>query len=322
MNLEKTKQKIKGPVFSIITPFTEGGRDVDFEALIRYVKFLYSKGAKAFYVMGYCSRFSVLSDIEIMRVNETVVRTVKEFGDPECVSIIADPLHCSTETSIQFAQHGELIGADIISLLFREKVYFEGQVYEHFKDISDNCNIGMLIHEMSLNNGIPGKPPLINWSLDSLDKVASLKNVIALKEDAKEDDYTRKVSDLVSDRLAIIISGHGMRQWSRFSDSISAWLCGIGGVNPRIELDFYDAWESGDEDKCEKIITSAELPFNEIKDTFGWHLGIKSAMDIMGIMSRQERSPLRELPQADFNKLKQMWESVAAKTPYLSQDAY
>jgi 4-hydroxy-tetrahydrodipicolinate synthase len=317
MNLELVKKKIKGPAFAIITPFTEGGKHVDYRAVEEYVRFLYYGGAKVFYVMGYNSRFSILSDSEIMQLNEVVTRTVKSFNDPDCVTIVADPLHCSTQTSIEFAHHAEMIGADAISLIFREKVYFEDQVYNHYKEVSDNCNVGILIHELPLNNGIPGQPSRIDWSLELLDRIANLDKVIAIKEDAKKDEYTDKVSRMLCNRLAIITSGHGMKQWMKFTPHVHGWLSGSGAFNPAIEVDFYKAWECQDLEKCNEIIETVELPFNTIKDRFGWHLGIKSAMEVMGVMSRQERMPLQQLPDNDFKQLTEMMNEISRGSPYL-----
>jgi 4-hydroxy-tetrahydrodipicolinate synthase len=313
------RKKIKGPAFAIITPFTEGGKDVDWEAVKNYVKFLYDGGAKVFYVMAYNSRFSLLSDDEIMTLNELVVKTVKSFNDDECITIVADPLHCSTETTIQFAKHAELIGADVISLIFRERVYFDDQVYNHFKEVADNCNVGILIHEMPLTNGIPGQSKTIDWSLDLLDKIANLENVIAIKEDAKKDEYTRQVSDLLCDRLAVITSGYGMKQWMKFAPNAHAWLSGSGGFNPAIEVDWHTAWKNGDLEKCNQIINNVEIPFGEIAKTFGWHLGIKTAMDIMGVMNRVERMPLQQLPDQSFKQLKNMMYDIADKSDYLKK---
>jgi dihydrodipicolinate synthase/N-acetylneuraminate lyase len=44
-----------------------------------------------------------------------------------------------------------------------------------------------------------------------IDKLADIPNVIAMKEDAKDDDYTRKVVDTIGDRVAVITSGRGLQ---------------------------------------------------------------------------------------------------------------
>ena len=122
-----------GPVFSIVTPFKED-KSIDYDSLGKYINNAYDSGAKNFYVMGYNSRFSELSWDEIKQLNKFVTEEVKSYDDENFV-IVADPLHCSTDISLEFAQHGEQIGADMISLIFREKFYSNQQVIEHFKYI-------------------------------------------------------------------------------------------------------------------------------------------------------------------------------------------
>ena len=240
--IKNIKEKLIGPAFAIITPFNQSDNKIDYKCLTRYMDHLYKGGAKIFYVMAYNSRFSVLTDQEIFELNDFVIKKVLSYNDEKTVSIAADPLHCSTQTTIKAAKLAEQSGGDCISLIFREKVYFEDQVYNHFLEVAKNSNIGILIHEMPLNNGIPGEPSLINWPLNLLDKICNIENVIALKEDAKEKKYTKEVCDLLSDRVSIITSGTGMRQWIENAPACSAYLSGIGGIVPEVEIDFYNAF--------------------------------------------------------------------------------
>ena len=129
-SLEKLKEKIKGPVFSIITPFKEN-QSIDFESLGEYLNQIYNSGGRIFFVMAYNSRFSELSWEEIKQLNEFVTKFVKKI-DTSNIVIVADPLHCSTDVSIDFCNHAEQIGADLISLIFREKFYSEEQVFQHY----------------------------------------------------------------------------------------------------------------------------------------------------------------------------------------------
>ena len=159
---------------------------------------------------------------------------------------------------------------------------------------------------------------LFDWPLSLLDKIADLPNVIAIKEDAEKDEYTSEVTNLLCDRLAIITSGNGMKQWLKFSDSAQAWLSGVGGFNPVVEIDFYEAWKNNDLRFCHSIINDVEIPFDKIKDRYGWHLGIKSAMHIAGVMNRQERMPLQELPKKDFKQLERMMIDMSSQSSYFN----
>ena len=307
-HFQKIQNKIKGPVFSILTPFNPKNDEIDFEVLENYIQKIFDAGGRVFYVMAYNSRYSQLTFDEIKILNSFVCRKVKELSSDNVV-IVADPPHCATKHSVEFAQHAEKCGADIISLIVRERFYFEDQIYQHFKIINDTCGIGILIHEMPFLNGLGG--PVVNWTLSLLDRVADLNNVIAIKEDAKDDQYSQDVIELLKDRLSIIISGGGKTQWLRFADQgCQAWLNGIGVFEPRLAMTFWNSWRNGNQETMDKILNDIEAPFfkHGVKK-YGWHLTIKVALEHFGIMSKHDRMPLMPLPISESNNLKQLFDS-------------
>ncbi len=302
------KQKIKGPAFSILTPFLPD-EEIDFASLEKNIEQIHRAGGKIFFVMGYNSRFSELSWEEIKTLNAFVAKKVKSL-DKNHVVIVADPLHCSTKVSIEFARHAESIGADIISLICREKFYSEEQIHKHFKMVSDASNIGILIHEMPFLNGYGGPP--VNYSISLLDRIADIPNVIAIKEDAKNDDLSRDIVAAIKDRVGIIISGGGKRQWLQFADQgCQAWLNGIGVFEPRLAVKFWEYHQKGDLKKRDEIVNEIEVPFFEkgLKK-FGWHLVIKAAMQHRGLLNRKERMPLMELNEAQYKEVQKLMDSM------------
>ena len=174
---------------------------------------------------------------------------------------------------------------------------------------------------MPLNNGIPGEPSLINWPLNLLDKICNIENVIALKEDAKEKKYTKEVCDLLSDRVSIITSGTGMRQWIENAPACSAYLSGIGGIVPEVEIDFYNAFVKNDMQTCDNIINNIEIPFDQIKK-FGWHIGFKSALEVAGLMSKYERMPLQAVSDDDHLEVKKILLKIASQNPKYFKDEF
>jgi dihydrodipicolinate synthase/N-acetylneuraminate lyase len=303
------QNKIRGPVFSVLTPFDPITEDIDYESLEKYIQNIYDAGGNVFYVMAYNSRYSQLTFEEIKELNAFVARKVKELSSQNIV-IVADPPHCSTKVSIEFAQHAERIGADMISLIVRERFYFEDQIFKHFEMINNHCNIGILIHEMPFLNGLGGPP--VNWPLTLLDRVANLGNVIAIKEDAKDDNYSKDAISLLKDRLSIIISGGGKSQWLRFTDlGCQAWLNGIGVFEPKIATTFWNSWNNNQKIICDRIVKEIEEPFFEhgVKK-YGWHLAIKVALEHFNVMSRHDRMPLMPLNEVDSNLFKQKLENL------------
>lgn len=304
-HLEHLRARIKGPVFSVITPFREDDDEIDYKALERYLVYVYESGGRIFYVMGYNSRFSELSWEEIKVLNTFVTRTVRGFGDDSIV-IVADPLHCPTVVSKDFCRHAEAIGADMISLIFREKYYSNMQVAKHYKMCADSCGIGILIHEMPFISGKGG--PTINWPVELLDQLADVPNIIAIKEDAKNDDYSHEVISTIKDRLSIVISGGGKRQWLRFADQgCHSWLNGIGVFEPKLAVRFWQSYQCGERRTCQTIIDEIEVPFfKHGVAVYGWHLTIKAALESRGLMSRYERMPMMALGEKEFFDVKRL----------------
>ena len=291
---EYIKEKIRGPVYSIITPFKNNGKDIDYNSLENYIQYMYDNGAKIFYAMAFNTRYLLMSEEEILKVNECVIKKVKGFNDNDTIIIVGDPLDCSTDTSIKFARHAMEHGADIISLIYRAYLFYDDHVYNHYKTIADSVDIPILIHEMPFMKGIPDLQDG-NWSIDLLDKLADIPNVIAMKEDTKDDEYTKNVVNKICDRVSIIVSGNGLQSWIPVSEKCQAWLTGIGNLFPKVELDFHKAHKENNQKKCNEIVELIEKPFFFVKDNYSWHLGVKSAMEHLGIMSRQERMPYQEL---------------------------
>ena len=302
-NLLNLRDELKGPIFCIITPFKED-EEIDYLSLEKYIENVYNSGGKIFFVMAYNSRFSELCWSEIRDLNEFVTKKVKELNINNIV-IVADPLHCPTKKSIEFCKHAENIGADIISLIFREKFYSNEQVYSHFKRCADSTNIGILIHEMPLFNGKGGA--VMNWPVSLLDKIADIENVIAIKEDAKEDNYSDEVINCLKDRLAIIISGGGKRQWLRFSDKgCQAWLNGIGIFEPKLPKIFYEAYKKNNKKIINLILNNVEdVYYKEVVAKYGYHIGIKACLEARNIFPRFERMPLMPITDLEMNHVKQ-----------------
>tara|TARA_B100002019_G_C21225200_1_gene577003 strand:+ start:244 stop:1170 length:927 start_codon:yes stop_codon:yes gene_type:complete len=300
-----------GPVFSIVTPFKED-KSIDYDSLGKYINNAYDSGAKNFYVMGYNSRFSELSWDEIKQLNKFVTEEVKSYDDENFV-IVADPLHCSTDISLEFAQHGEQIGADMISLIFREKFYSNQQVIEHFKYIQKDSNIKILIHEMPFISGLGGHT--VNWPVDLLDKLADFENIKAIKEDAKNDEYSNEVISTIKDRLSIVISGGGKRQWLRFADiGCQNWLNGIGVFEPKLAVNFWNAYVDKNMEYCDNLLNEVEVPFfSNLVSKYGWHLSIRAALEIVGHFPRTERLPMLPINESDFESFKEEFRKIEYK---------
>jgi len=314
MKKEKILNNLKGPIFPVITPFKNNSSySVDYGAARNYVDFLYDYGVRNFYIMTYNSRFSLLSWEEMKKLNKVVTEQIKSKPE-ECISIVADPLTNPTSVSVEFAKHAEDCGADILSMIFLERYYNDDQVFNHFNSVAKNSDIGILIHEQKLPSKL-GADCL--YPLELIDRLADIDNVVAIKEDSKQPVFSEQVIDLVKDRVNVIISGLGKRQFVHFSRmGCHAYLVGVGSFAPHVSLNFYKACKTGDMDTAWGIINEIERPFLSAGMKYGWHPALKSAMEEEGIMKRTERPPLTQIPQADHEDLCRVLKEIQSSRYY------
>lgn len=310
MDFLKLRNKIKGPDFPIVTPFKED-YNLDTDGLLKYLDFLYAGGARIFHVMIHTSRFGLLLPEEMKKVNAIVARHVKK-NFKNCIVIAANPIYGPTYLSQEFSQQARDNGADVIGAYFCERYYNAHQVYDFFEAMAKSCDIGILIHEQQLAT-IHGST-LMLFPEQLLDQLADIENIIAIKEDAKEDEYTYKIVNLLKDRVNIIVSGGSKEQFMKFGPLGSqAYLVGVASFWPELAVKFYDDYLRGDTGACWKIINEIEQPFFQVSKRLGWHIGLKAAMCHLGLMGITERPPLCELKNDEYDEVAAVTEKIMTR---------
>lgn len=312
------KASLEGPVYTIFTPFDES-EALDFDALRHYLTTLYERGARRFYAMAYNSRYSQMTHPEIMELNAFCAKTLKDL-DKDNVVIVGDPIHCSTKESTEFAIQARDSGADLISLLMREKHFNDEQVLEHFAIVGRDSGFPILVHEMPFLSGFDGTQ--MHWPLSLLEALPSVPEIVALKEDAKDPVITKKALEL-EPRIRVIIAGGGKATLREYlPHGARSWLNGISIIDAHIAEVFWEACKNGDEETQNFVINELEAPFfGGVVKKYGWHRTNKALLQAAGLMHRRDRMPLKHLSEEEFADVQEVHDSIAAKWAGFQQKA-
>ena len=304
---EHLKQGLEGCVYTVFTPFDEQ-ENIDYESLERYLNHLYFGGARKFYVMAYNSRYSQLKHSEIMELNEFCIKLLKRL-DPENIVVVGDPIHCSTKESTEFAVHAKETGADLISLIVREKYFNDEQILDHFAEVGRNSNMPILVHEMPFLSGYDGTQ--IHWPHSLFRKLPSIPEIVALKEDAKDFETTCLALEL-EPRIRVVIAGRKstLMQYKPFG--AMSYLNGISMLDARIGEAFWQAWKNNDQNTIDFILNQLEAPFfDQCASKYGWHRTNKALLQAAGYMHRRDRMPLKHLNDTEYQEVVTVHNQVA-----------
>lgn len=304
---EKLKKRLEGCIYTVFTPFDEK-EEIDYATLEKYVAHLSRQGARKFYVMAYNSRYSQLKHEEIRELNEFCIRTVKKL-DPANLIIVGDPIHCSTRESIEFTLHARDAGADMVSLIVREKYFTDDQIIDHFAEIGRTTKMPILVHEMPFLSGYDGKQ--MQWPQSLFEALPSVPEIVALKEDAKDFDTTCDALKL-EPRIRVVIAGRKSTFVKFKSHGARSYLNGISILDARIGEAFWRAYEEGDEKTISFVLDKLEAPFfDRCASKYGWHRTNKALLQAAGLMHRRDRMPLKALSDKEFEKIQEVYSEIA-----------
>lgn len=301
------KAALQGPVYTIFTPFADN-EEVDYDVLESYLRGLYDRGARRFYAMAYNSRYSQMKHDEIMQLNGFCARTLKAL-DSDNIVIVGDPIHCSTAESTEFAIHARDAGADLISLIMREKYFTDEQVLEHFDSIGQASDFPILVHEMPFLSGADGSQ--MHWPVSLMQSLPKVAHIAALKEDAKDPDVTHAALALEPD-IRIVIAGGGKATLRKYLEhGARAWLNGISIIDAAIAERFWRACHEDDTATQDFIIEQLEEPFfSSVVSKYGWHRCNKALLQAAGLMHRRDRMPLKHLDDSEFAEVQAVCDEV------------
>lgn len=290
---------IQGPVIPLPTPFN-ADESVDYQGLAAYVRFLSEAGIPAMMSTVGTSRYNLLSWDEMRQIN----RVVAENTSSGAQSIVTSPTTGGVKSMIEFGQEAEKAGANYYLVYFPERHYGDDNTYDYFKAICDELSIRVLIHEMPMRNGIgPGQN---QYSLALLERLFKLDNIVGLKEEALDAEYSNQILDRFADDQLMIGAGGGMSRYlgRDHQRGSHAFLGGIGNFEPQVELDFYAAITGGNRSEAERIVNEIEKPYFEAVVPMGWHPTLKSALWQKGLTQVHERRPMVQLSEADHGRVK------------------
>lgn len=303
MNRESLRDRMTGPVFPILTPFAADGQQVDHEALKSYVEFLVGCGVQTIMTTVGTSRFNLLSQEEILAVNETVAKAAAG----RVITIAAGNQVGNLASNIAWAKHAEAIGADAYIAFFPERWYGDEAIFNFFKALAESVSIGIMIHEMPMRSGYGGQT---QYSLDLLDRLISLPGVIGMKEECMDAGYAYKLHRRLQGRCAIIGAG-AMRNYMRdFHAGAKANLVGVGSFFPKVEIAFQNALKNGQIDLAHRIVREYEDPYFDLAVELGWHVQLKESMHLLGLMPPYERAPMPRLNEEKQARLKACFERL------------
>ncbi|MFP7485262.1 2,4-dihydroxyhept-2-ene-1,7-dioic acid aldolase [Priestia filamentosa] len=285
---EQSKQKLRGSIAPIITPFTEDG-SVDFETLESLINWHIESGSHGISVTGTTGEPSSLTIEERIQVIERAAKAVN--GRVPFVPGTGSTNHEETLYLTKRASEIEGVDGVLIIVPYYNKPS-QHALYKHFKKVADTVpNLPIIVYN------IPGRTS-VNLEVKTLAKLnADCPNIIGVKESNKDFEHVNRVL-LECGRDFLLYSGIELLCYPMLAIGGAGYISATANVEPKKVAEVYDAWKEGDVERAANLHYEL-MPLNDVlfKDTNPAPL--KAALGMMGRIKPILRLPM-DLPTKEL----------------------
>lgn len=273
---------IKGIIPAILTPLT---KEEDFhpEVTKQLIDRLIDSGVHGIFALGTNGEFHLFSEEEKLQIAETVVNAVAGR-----VPVFIGAGENSTEATIRLSNKLADIGVDVLSVI---TPYFvapsQEELYEHFRRISENVRIPILLYNIPSRTGVSLAP-------ETVLRLSSLPNVLGIKDSSGDIANIKAYLDVTKDEEFVVLAGTDSLILETLKLGGSGAVAATANVLPKIVVGLYESFQQGELDQSEQF----QQQLQPLRATFT--LGtlpapLKKAAELSGLPVGPPKSPVKEL---------------------------
>jgi 4-hydroxy-tetrahydrodipicolinate synthase len=278
------RERLRGPIVSIPTPFTANFR-LDAGGLRRMIQMGLENNIKIFELTAGDSQYSYLAYDEIKELASLVTETVAAHG----MSIIGTGPWW-TERAIDFARYAESVGATALQVL-KPTGANEDSLVEHYRSIAAATRLPIVLHG--------------DFSLPLLGRLAETESIVALKEDVSLSYY---IDGIIRFGKRINCFSGGGLDWFMVGQpyGATAYFDSFATFAPEIAVRFLRAVQRGDYATETELIEKYDHPFIQNFSAPFWH----ATLEYFGVALRYLRAPQHSYTDAEMAQLKQFYDKL------------
>lgn len=217
--------RLKGTFTVTITPLTDDGRQINEEALRRFVEWQIQHGVHGLIPVASTGEFLSLTDAERRRVAEIVIDQAAQ-RIPVLVGAGAE----NTWDVVRYSQEAEDLGADGVLVIppFYSTPSDE-ELYQHYKTIGEAISIPVMLYNNPATSNVDMLPPLVA-------RLSEIDNVSYIKESTMDATRVRDIIRLSEGRMAVF---GGIMGYESFMNGAVGWTAVGCNLMPREFSDLY-----------------------------------------------------------------------------------
>jgi len=300
---------LRGVLLPITTPFSSN-EELDTDGLAGNLEKWNDTGIAGYVILGSTGERVNLDETEYLRVIETARCAV-----PERLTFVAGAGQQSTRGTIKEIERAAAAGAEAVLVItpgFYKSAITQEALVEYYIAVADAARVPVILYSMPDLTGIKIEP-------ETAARLSEHENIIGMKDSSADIVKFAETVRQAPAGFAMMI-GNG----TVFSEALQAGARGgilaVGCAAPRLCLEIYNAVQIADIDRAEALQHKLTPLARAVTKTYGIG-GLKTAMDLSGLVGGAVRSPLRRPDESAAAEIAALLAQASAALAELPTDA-
>jgi len=294
MEVSMDKNKIKGAMVAIITPFKNG--EIDEEAYRKLVRRQIDNGIDVIVPAGTTGEGATMDLSEHKRIVEITVEECRGKA-----GVLAGAGTNDTKKVVKLAENAKQAGADAILSVtpYYNKPTQQG-LYKHYTYIAEKVDIPIVLYN------VPGRTS-VNILPETVARLSEIENIIGIKEASGS---LQQVSQIIENTPPdfLVISGDDFLTFPMMALGAVGVISVTANVAPKPVSEQVDAIFGKDFEKAKELHHYLH-PLHEAMFIETNPLPVKTACYLMGLIEEEFVLPLCKMADANKEKLKTVLQS-------------
>lgn len=215
-----------------VTPFTEGGAEIDYAAWRRFLDWQLASGVPGIIILGTTGEFLTLTDDERGAFIEA---TVKHIAGR--IPVMVGSMNAYTPNAVRYSKQAEDLGAD--GLMIIPPYYYtptEDEIFNYYKAICEGCSLPIMLYNNPFTSNVDMSAKLVGRLTKSFEQIR----------------YIKEASQRIERIHAIIVESDGlMNVWAgqqvleSYKMGAKGYVNPYGNYIPRASVKFVEYAEQG-----------------------------------------------------------------------------
>ncbi|WP_168219850.1 dihydrodipicolinate synthase family protein [Pseudotabrizicola formosa] len=215
-----------------VTPFTEGGAEIDYAAWRKFLDWQLACGVPGIIILGTTGEFLTLTDDERGAFIEA---TVKHIAGR--IPVMVGSMNAYTPNAVRYSKQAEDLGAD--GLMIIPPYYYtptEDEIFNYYKAICEGCNLPIMLYNNPFTSNVDMSAKLVGRLTKSFEQIR----------------YIKEASQRIERIHAIIVESDGlMNVWAgqqvleSYKMGAKGYVNPYGNYIPRASVKFVEYAEQG-----------------------------------------------------------------------------